>query len=422
MYETLGTWGVHAPVPPPTVRQSSFPDGSVGPRALCYEFERTPYGRMLIDKCRDPEPLSSFLLGFNAGVRMLERQRTAADRVRMSIFRGKGTTAPFPAPPEYFTTDPSIMVQLTNALNRGKIATQYSFGGTPSYSSQEVHPNFIDLGWFPIMQRGSQPDNLLEVGTNIVGAIKDAMDALANSAQCPSGAQKSIIIATDGVSTCYDQAGTPLCGTAYSFFQTAETQLISGASSLLAQLKERKIAVTTLLAGSDAQPHFVDRMNNGSFLGYREAVSVGYRGLIDLGGGLFSGDSSMNGQLLVDSRPSCAGFPGNLCPGATEVERDSYAFTNLNGSQGTFLRRANGVLAHLSIETGGVFCPLLPQGNSSQYEDHDSNPATPLRLKDSERISGGIRTIAESAVSPGEIAAECVRQTLGGNPFTLVSD
>jgi hypothetical protein len=423
-WERLGAPGGPVPPPPSPKSNTTYPGGSTGRRDLCFEFEKTPYGRMLIDKCKDPEPLTSFLLGFNAGVRLLEKQRTAADRVRMSIFRGDPEVNPFP--PTGFVTDPSVLVQLTNANYRGVIASPYPYNGTPTYvtNKQKIHPNFIDQGWFPIMQRGTSPERIKEMGSNVVGALESAIEALSDSAQCPAGAQKSIVLATDGVSTCVP-GNSPLCSTSFSYFKQAEAALLNGETAINAKLKQKRIALTTILAGREIQPNIVNRSSNGAFLAFREAVAVGYRGLTDLGGGQYSGDSSTNGMLFVDSRAqvddlACEAALGHVC--STEDDRSEFAFLNANPSNGTFFRRPNGIFAHLSIETGGIFCPLLPRGALSQYETDPNNPTGPKRLKDSERLPDAPLTISTSYVTPGDIAAECVRQTLGGNPFALVDN
>ncbi len=413
--------------PPTLIRETGYPNGASGPHGLCYERERTPYGEMLIDKCNDPEPLSSFMLGFNAGVRMLQSQKTAADRVRMSIFRGVGEIHPYPPDSDGpndnpgFTSDPSAMVQLTNVKNRGTIGAPYPIGSTPSYIDAELHPNFVDQGWFPIMQRGALPANIPEQGTNIVDALERAMNILSDPQECPSGAQKSIILATDGVSTCNSDLD-PDCGTAYLYYTSAEQRLINGMNSILNQLRVRKIALTTLLAGGEVQPNIVSRERvpgSGEFLSFRDAVALGYRGLTDMGGGVFQGDSSADDQLLSDSSPVCM---DSSCPGSGEplATRDRFAFMNMSARDGILFRRPNGVMAHMSIESGGVFCPLLPTGDPTLYFDDDGDPQTPEVLVS--RNPGEILTISPSYLKAGEIAAECVRQTLGSNPFALVEE
>lgn len=461
------------PANPARRRVRALAGGGFGDAANCYEYEGTPYGRMLIDKCTDPQPLTEFMLGFNAGIRLLESQKTAADRIRMSVFRGTADVNPIPPPgapnAPKFTQDMSLLVQLTNANYRGKIQQPIDpaaypdvtepddptvpIAPPPIYSYEEVHPNFVDQGWFPFFMRGGEPANLAEAGTNIYRALEQAMNALGDTTQCPSSAQKSIVIATDGVSSCAPTGGTE-CSPNYSTYLDSERFLLQdevGRDSMVTELKKRKIALTVLLAGNDVRPNLVNRTSaGGEYLDFAEEVALNYRGLTSLPPAL-RGDPTADPNIIVDARPLCGVNPEVVCMNGGNFD-DEYAFLNAGVVDNVYFQRPNGVLAHMAIETGGIFCPLLPRADEDAsltagitpdpgesmaefaercwYVDHDGDPSTPKRLRAQSacpdntvlRTPGSRLSVSPYFLSAGETAAYCVRKTLGGNPFVLVQE
>jgi len=385
-----------------------------------YQHVNTRYGNVLADARTKPQPLSSFLLAFNSGARLLMSQSSLADKAALLVFKGTVFDRVPPTPSQGFTTDLGYIVQLTNVNNVTMPGT------TPTY------PNYVSVGWFPRAKEDHDGGTGFTTagGSNIVQAIRDAISLLGDPSKCPVSAQKSIILASDGIAQCrlndpLNQPSSWSCADEYANFEFCRDFLleddpttIKAGDSILRQLQEGKIAFTVLLAGKGIGAHVLNRKVGGKWLDYYEAQARGF------GGQPLLGDPSLNPLLFVDSRPQAPCSPctcGGGCEGGTAVEcpANEYAFKYFWKSDTAF-REPNGVFAELAMKSpGGVFCPLLPRGESEWYED-----TPPRKLKDEYRETigeGNPIPYALEYLSEGEQAAKCVRNTLGLNPFVLVT-
>ncbi|MCB0310331.1 MAG: hypothetical protein KDD42_03800, partial [Bdellovibrionales bacterium] len=146
------------------------------------------------------EPAATEFVAFNAGLRRLQTFYTGADRAILIAFANKVVSSYPPARLEagqlYYETTENLgmLIQLTNQFNR----RVYTHDGSNYVQYAPLaEPNYISAGMFPAESRSEQNRSY----TNISLALRAALDALGNS--CPSESHKSIILATDGIPTCY---------------------------------------------------------------------------------------------------------------------------------------------------------------------------------------------------------------------------
>lgn len=415
------------------------------------------YGMVRVDRYTSPEPLQTYLLGFNAALRTLQVQESAGDKVALMAFTG---TIRDRVPASGMTADLNLLIQQTNADNIGRKGFDDQGLG---FITPEIHPNFIDRGWFPL-----DSTNPVEAGTNLQIAFHEAINALSDPLQCPATARKAIIIATDGIATCHvdnvtnnnPYSNPPTCGTDLPIFNMSRQNLIGEPGSalhqrtILARLISGKIAVTALIAGDQAGPNYIDRFVNGRFIDFAEAQSMGYgQGPLGMGGfppaanHFFMGAPLLAGNLPCHYTDPCPyappgtvnlGYACRRCVCQTATMNDSnnprpgFCFPNNWGSTyayhraglpGVKFRTGNAVLGRIAFETGGTVCPLVPKHpNPNAYCTNPSNPNGPKILCDAMRVDGQAQNYALEDLTKAEIAAKCAQLTVGGSPFTLVSE
>jgi hypothetical protein len=382
-----------------------------------YVDQDTVLGRVRYDAVRDPQPLSDFLLAFNAGLRLVREQATSGDRAAVLPFDGQ-LRSPYPVESASANLTPNldILVQLTNARGRSRVASVIDAGAADSRVrianswTPAIEPNFITLGWFPVYTADASSFSQ----TDIVNAVEQAMNRLVTS--CPASAKKDIIIATDGVATCSRERGCPT-SLDYDYFSSARQELLdeagTGVTRLKPALRANRIAVSTLLAGADVQPNFVNRRRDpgnpsSPFVNLSEASALGF-------GSNFFNDSP---ELPAPLPAACTtnGWTGNDC---------AYRMV---GQPGVKFREPNSVFGRLAFETGGVFCPMMPPCSndpaacpacSGESCYTDPTPLDPGRLKDCARVEDATQTCSLTNEDMGAQAARCVLQAIGGNPYIL---
>jgi hypothetical protein len=402
------------------------------------------------DVYRGPEPFTSYMQGFNAALRTLQRQQTALDSVVMKGFSGRivNTIPPFltGGGGQTLTSDLGYMIQITNLDNRGTF-TRNNIGQMIEVTPQ-VTPNFIDHGLFTVpLKLGS----IIPASTNLVEVLDDTIADLMQV--CPANAKKQIILATDGVASCsflthrsaterYTEDPVPddsprrvcLANTdvgAWDNYLLSERQLIgendytipasgglsglpqlgglSGARypSIIQRLRDDQIAVTVLMAGAAVEPNFRTFLDtdapppplwdpsvhadNGSVLPYAKALAFGLTGLHE----------SPNLEFVDRQSTVPDGWGG---------DPDEQAFRQL-GSPGFIFRRANGLLARLVMRSGGLWCPLMqPDPNPNCY-DGSGNMLASCRT--------AIQTTSTINVNTSTLAAQCASAAVGHNPYLL---
>ncbi|MBX7143544.1 MAG: hypothetical protein K1X79_03760 [Oligoflexia bacterium] len=438
-----------------------------------YVLETVGGNQVLVDKYYEPPfyqgavPFSDFFLGFNVGLRKMQATQSGTDQSLVYPFN---TTAVNPIPSSGLTNDLGFLIQLTNLDNAGRRRFVNLGGGI--WGNQDdaafpvTHPNYIDRGWYPTASTGN---------TNLVGALLNIANSLVSPNnqpnQCPALSSKSIILATDGVGTCYltNSGGTNNCGSTYSFFQTSTNQLLSqdiefGVIPSISQiLRQRQISLTALVDGQGVRPNFYNIKNPAVNCG-NWTPTLGY---------------SLDGIHSVDS-PDCyltyeqaraQGFGGVNSPHPF-VSYDSFdnngavvpaatAFDQFqNGAAGWIFGESMGVLTQLAVDSGGFICPLLPPlgNNAAQFDANyvdvyndrggtacsaDMDPTatqcnkalykcSPCVLKSKFRnpwdpSSGPPTPGLNAQLYAVELkwkstqAADCVRVAVGLNPYTLVS-
>jgi hypothetical protein len=160
-----------------------------------YVAMESPHNIVYVDVESNPEPLTSYLSSFNAGLRIIKEQSTSGDKALVVPFTGR-VRGRYPSTGA--TSNLDLLIQLTNVRNRGQRST---YSGTPLQmelvSNSVIKPNFIDMGWFPLYT-----PEYLDGRTHIIAALQSAIDTLKDPAVCPAQAQKSIILATDGAPNC----------------------------------------------------------------------------------------------------------------------------------------------------------------------------------------------------------------------------
>ncbi len=401
------------------------------------------------DLYKGPEPFTSYMQGFNAALRTLQNQQTALDSVSLRGFAGK----PINSIPPFLTggggisltEDLGYMIQITNLENRGTF--QRNATGNVVENSPELHPNFVDHGFFSVPLTSG---NIIASSTNLVEVLDLVIEDLTTT--CPANAKKQIILATDGVASCSFEthlssterddspapdnsprrvctgSGDPL---GYANYLLAEQQLIgedgysipgstqsglpelagSGATypSIVERLKNEQIAVTVLMAGSYVEPNFRNFLNASTaegvtawnpgtppseafeFLPYAKALAFGFTGL----------NAEYPSREYVNAVSSTPSGSGNV---------DEDAFNNL-GSSGYVFRRPNGSLSRLVMKSGGLWCPLMARDPDNSCYDASGNMASSCR--------GAIQTRSTLDVSSSILAAQCASAAVGHNPYLL---
>lgn len=378
-----------------------------------YLDRRTPYGVVRIDHVNTPEPLATFLTAFNAGLRLIQLQTTGADGAVVVPF-GRDVVNMYPSPTatDRVERDLALLVQTTNHANRGAIQT---WEGTPPFRPVtnpahpdlagtvpgETHPNYIDMGWFPV----DQPINR---DTDIVRALRTAIVVLADVNVCPASAQKSIVLATDGLPTCDSDPETLASQSCpapkeHTTYLSAVAHLVGPAdSSIRNQLRRNRISLTTLLRGELVQPNF-----NFAF----SPSGSGYATLREMWA-QSSRDEAAAKSLVQYTQLNGTGEP------------DAYRRVGELGVGGLprVFRDPNWVFTYLSLDSGGLMCPLLDACTPAQCPGCSGNPCYEPDGSLSPCAQWPTNFIcAPNNVSPTEQAARCVQQTVGGNPYILVT-
>ncbi len=395
-----------------------------------------------------PQPLTRNFLAFNAGLRLVNSASSPGDlSVVMAFTRDIRDRYPDPVEDgKELTKDLGFLIQLTNVNNRGLRDWQ----GVVVPGMGEVHPNFIDRGWFPLPSIPGGDE------TNLVLALNTAAEALHST--CLPTSRKAIVMATDGVSTCSVTNTDPLqpdCANSYAKYLQAEGQLLtddlySGSPrkpSILERLTDWEISLTALVDSEGVGPNFYNIRSNASgciyppnssdeptdpkcFLSYEEARAHGFGGL-------------GNPYSFYDYSSSV--------PPALGANTEDNAYQNF-GKQYVRFGRPVGALGRLSIQTGGFMCGLLPlhpagAGVYIEYPPGNRNgvacdqtctptpqyPCLPcilpgnLRSHSCDPENGlpcdhsNAQVYSPVLLSKSEQAAQCVQNTVGLNPFTLVA-
>jgi hypothetical protein len=448
----------------------------------------TGRGKVLIDYFSYPQPLSSFLSGMNAGLRELGDVSSANDQAMLfgfdSIARAKITTFDdddtTPIIPQGVSQkrDLGYLLQVTNVDNIGKI-TQV---GSTSTVAPVNHPNFLDYGLFPLF---AEPNS----GTNILYAFQKAIDFLVDENKCPVNAKKIIIVATDGKISAgtgrtpaeitqevnqfgcvFDSVYSGNCRQpppARSYIK-AENALISDffsgtvndpSNGMLGELLNANIQVTSLIAGRQVHPHYLNIRNSNGVGGWLDPIlasALGYSGFGPSNKRYFSADQFSYtypmgyyyyGPHAPITRYTDDQALQNCRNASTEVDPWLDCSWQLSGSiNGNEFRRANNVMGELSLRTGGVFCPIIPLVGSYEcykYYDHDGDEhstctdsgdastgawsydpfSTPRILADDFRGGdGGMLAYSPYLETTASQAAKCVRDAIGAQPYYLVSE
>ncbi len=411
----------------PTPIPGEKPDCTVHYNSDYREHDDTPFpapwDNVLVDSyfydyesCWGPQPFALLFRAFNAALRAVDAQQSAADRMMLSAFSGGMHGVPYPDESkmgEKLTNKLGLAIQITNILNAG------THGDDPaSPNNSRVTPNYITYGMFPVTNPVSGgPTSPRD--TNALLPIEKAIDVL--NEECGKNSVKSIIIATDGVMSCRrnnpnENSSDPSAYTCIKNYSNtylpAERELISldeSKNSVLSRLIEGRIALSIIMAGEYLGMNFKNVKDGDRFIDdFSEAYARGYGGM-NL---LFDADASNDGMLYFDISSEVP------APG---VPDDNQAYMNI-GKPGYVFRRPLATFASLSMSTGGRFCPLFPRcpDPENAYEDHDGNPQTPKRLKDSFREGKMYQDCSVFDMSQAQQAANCAVKALISDPYILV--
>lgn len=344
------------------------------------------------------------------------------------------------------TSDLGFLVQLTNYDNLGNVTE----GG--GYSVSPTRPNFVDLGLFPIASDTGAFEN---DGTNLPGAINLAINELNRS--CSSEMRKSIIVATDGISSCaennldlndsYVQVPNkdfldPVCDNTRETYETAADQLLD---TILLKLQNSKIALTAVVAGNHIGTHYrniakpnrpatcnTDNTASGDcYYSFEELQSMGYGRSFDSSGNCKRADASdLNNLSLVDCRSYTVDNYG-----AEDWHPDMDDVYRRVGESDVYFRHPLGVMAQLSTRSGGVFCPLIYVGSADlpDYVDHDNDnggscsvttcpTCTPCRTMNSARANHSVQYRPYEYLTYSQQAASCIAKTVAQDPYVLVAE
>jgi len=444
----FGHDGMFDPEDPPEPFNPNDPVYRRGAAALSRDHFWSDYREMTItfggesvaafvDLYMQPEPMRTFFLGFNAGLRLVDAQATVADQAMMLGFTNdihdRREPLPEDASESVLTNDFSTLLHITNMNNAGTVTPQGNL-------DLEIKPNnYIERGWLPVLYSGHGDIT----GTNIVGALETALADLSN--HCPPHSRKFIVLATQGQSTCLEEEGEIICRHGYSYdsegnsllwelYKNSEWRLQGkgNSESVLSKLREADIALSVLLAGETARPNYRNlHLNSTScdddaspdcFHDFNSAQSdpdvsatCGYsKSIVDCSSGTITSPNMDDKEVYHLIKQM-----------TTEICNESNEECNP-----VFFGRPNSIFAHMAMETGGQMCPIMapPPGGQGDYictetgQDCDSTcpDYPPCRLKNSVRTPGGTEWRPLEYLSPGAQAARCVINTLGSNRLILV--
>lgn len=355
-----------------------------------------------------PEPFTSFFHAINAALRSLKRQSAAEDKAMLTGFSGH-LKAKFPSPPPdspdpRLTRDFGPIIQVSNLNNRGTIDVNLAT------VHPEAHPNFLDYNFISYLGGGDE----LESNTNILIALNDAIRVLRE--ECPSSAQRTIILLTDGVSSCRRASGSSdsvdpddyACDTDdIGFYYDAFGQMWGDIRPVM---QSNQISLVTILAGEHVGPNFknVAHPEDGRPLTPEEAFAYN----MDLGD---SFDST--------NEPDSESDPAQVY---SRLGRPGYVF-----------RLPNFLMALLSLNTKGIFCPLMPkcgpghpapggecgeEGNECYEPSNPEDPNSIGILKSTLRTAGVPQTCSLYNLSQAQQAAKCAVDFLSGSRYVLAME
>jgi len=408
-----------------------------------------------------PEPMRSFYLAINAGLRLVNQNQTVADRAMFRAFTGDVYERKYPYV-GVTTTDLGDLIDLTNMNN---------------FPGEEI--NFATQGWLPIVNPGDDTFS----GTGHVKVLQQTAQDLINN--CPAGSKKFIVLATDGVSTCRyrdpdwavpsndgfpvphplpDQTGQDFCiggPHGWYLYWESENRLLT---DVLDTLTENKIALTVVMDGETSYPHYRNMphpdydpnlcrhdTDNESpcFLDFTEAQEHGLQGMPNPPASFSDWDPDTGpaecGADLENSYfytclntytdPFANDGGGETYPSASAqdaFEARSWFYPNVKFS------RPMGVFGHMAMTSGGTLCPLLAptvtnhNANSLYVDPEDvnrpcaledfGNGLTPCRLRNSERdtSNNGVEFRPLEYMDKGTQAAKCVLDAIGANRYLHV--
>jgi len=391
-----------------------------------------------VDKYMQPEPLRSFFLGFNAGLRLVDAQATIADRAMMLGFTnqiwGRREPPETDPPGPVLTSDFTRLLQITNMNNAGVV----NYEG--NYTSQPKPGNYVERGWLPVLYSGNsdgpESDHGDITGTNIVGALETAIADLSNN--CPAHSRKFIVLATQGQSTCLDSGEGLECMQGYdeglwSLYMESEERLLN---DVLNSLKDADIALSVLMAGVSARPNYRNIVNPEGDCGDSPGTQHDTNPNCFYNFETAQREPSIRascepptGDSGTTSIVSCAS--GVYGEAATMDDEEAFRLIKqmkpeIDGNS-IFFGRPNGVFAHMAMETGGQMCPIMsPPTSSDEYicmeypSESCSACPQPCKLKNSVRVISGTESRPLEYLSTGAQAARCVINTLGSNRLILV--
>ncbi|WKZ57048.1 MAG: Tad domain-containing protein [Bdellovibrionota bacterium] len=405
-----------------------------------YQTRNTPFGLVRYDSLflpgqyEGPQPFIRFFKAFNVGLREVRARATEGDRAMFSAFVGKIRDT-YPDPDEdgeSLTENLGFLVQLTNAENRGLV----EWDGD-SIPGTRIHPNFIDRGWFPIMD--ADP---LNNRTNLVVAIYRAAERLMEFSAV--GARKTIVLASDGLGICTfnpalanpeDPASGITCPTnRWNGHVGSNNQLIQGGlSELYPSIKDMlsvgEISLTVLLDSDRLNLALYNRVNvdagcgnwfeHNRFIPDNPACYINQENARAFGFVQAAPGGEPQSDWFLDSRSIDE-------EGVPTIDHET-VFSQSDGRLGL----AVGVLANLAIGSGGLICPLLEPGAPTQYHDF-SDPerdcaapcpeCPPCTLKSEFRQPNELLTISPLYLTKTEQAAFCVARAVNAVPFILTAN
>jgi Putative Flp pilus-assembly TadE/G-like len=393
-----------------------------------YDKFLTPHGEYYIDIFRSPEPLTSIMLSINSGLRTIQRNLTSVDRFALIPFSDVEYS---PIPHTGMTRDLSFMIDMTDMRRTGK----KELVGTNWVTKNVKHPNFIDRNWIPMDDRAQSPGP--KSGTNILRVLDNSIKRLTNSDFCPASAKKSIVLATDGVSSQYYKVNPTTNRVDWNIpspiirwrnLLEAEDLLFRNfelEDNILRRLLLNKISLTTMLVGEIVQPHFINIRREGTvdkFLSINEMAANGFRGFPDLQ------NSNSEYSLTNNDFELPSYLPPEFQRWGSPCHKDTYnkgecTIMSINANlPGTVFRRPNGVFAQISILSSGIFCPLNEPYRIGNYIDNSCYD------KQGNWYNGGVnckrnewemQTKSIFGEEIGGQAARCVRKVLGTNPYSV---
>ena len=372
-----------------------------------------------------PEPFSRAMLAFNAAARLALSKQGGSDRSLLMAFNGAPAgQLPHPLSGQAMLQDLGYFIQMTNFENRG--TSVFTAGTGYAALSPRVFPNPVTRYIFPTFA----PYKPIENGTNILAALATASASLVSaSGGCNGIASRSIVLASDGVQTCYpspwgiDQASrayTCMTGseitsdTSYANYQTAEVALLTHPLilPLVEELKQRQIRVTILLDGAGVGPNIMNLLRedagfprdpNNLYMSYDEAKSLPSYWLRYF-------------------------YTRSVCPRGN-CNQEAYSHF---GESGYIFRQPLYTLGQLAFRTDGELCPIMPKcdssacttpigpGNCGPPGECYQGPSDPYpgKLWDCYR-QAGLQTCSVFNQSEAEQAAQCATRALVSTPFSF---